>query len=428
MKTKCLILFCGLLGASAWSQDSLSLLPPVTQAMAAPNRPFTSWAGNLPQPELPQNLPYNLHWGQLRLLASASLQTEWNDNITLVNTNRIGDFILLPMLSVQGLLPVTEDNQLSFTLGVGYDAYLEHPVDSQLLITPDSVLSFNARAGDFKFNFHDHVSYIEDSSLYGNVSGLAKLGGFFNTAGADVYREFGPVAVTLGYDHQDFLAASSAFNILNNGSDTGTARVAISPRAGLLTGLEGGGGVTGYSRGALSDFESYNVGAFTDWQITSRLNALFRAGFVDHVYDTPALTGNHSALPGYYLSATAQGNLNDKLGVFLAGGREEIVSIDGSLLRQWYGSLGGNWEVIRRGMLTASVRYENAHIPFEDAFGGFNYFAPNYQRVLFETRFKYPIARRLDASLTYNLIVKDTPTFPARYTLNDIALGLVFSF
>jgi hypothetical protein len=34
----------------------------------------------------------------------------------------------------------------------------------------------------------------------------------------------------------------------------------------------------------------------------------------------------------------------------------------------------------------------------------------------------------LDANLSYNLIVKESPTYPARYTLNDIAIGLVFSF
>jgi hypothetical protein len=428
VKTKCITLFCFLLCASGWSQDSLQLLPPISQVTSIPKQPFASWAPYQPLYQAPQDLPYDLQWGRLRLLASASLQTEWNDNVNLVNTNPIGDFTLQPMLTMQGLLSITEDNQLSFAIGAGYAAYLQHPADSQLLITPDSVVSFNARAGDFKLNFHDRVSYVEDSSLYGNVSGLAALGGLFNTVGADVYREFGPVAVTLGYDHQDFMASATAYSILNNGSDTGTARVALSPRAGLLTGLEAGGGATTYSKGALSDYESYNVGAFTDWQITSRLGALFRAGFVDHLYDSPALTQSNSAIPGYYLSAVAQAQLNDKLSAYLEGGREETVSIDGSLLRQWYGGLGATWEIIRRGMLTSSLRYENAHIPFENSFGAYNYFAPNYQRVEFVGRFRYPIARRLDANLSYNLIVKESPTYPARYTLNDIAIGLVFSF
>jgi hypothetical protein len=413
--------------------------------MGAPGQPYTVWTANQPplyeaSAEAPQNLPYTLEWKDLRILASASLQAEWNDNISLVNQHPLGDYILSPMVNLQGLLPITGENTLNLTLGCGYAAYLIHPVDSHLLITPGSSLDFKARAGDYLLDLHDCFNYVEDASLYGNISGLAELGGFFNTAGLDVVREFGPVRVTLGYDHKTFLASSSDFTPLDNNSDTGTARVSIAAAAGLLTGIEAAGGTTYFGPGqelnlggvhtldVLSRYENYSAGPFAGWQIASRLNALFKAGFMEHLYDDPALTQNHSSIPGYYVSAQFQGKVNDKLNLHLEGGREEIASIDGSLVQQWYGSAGGSWEIIRNGILTASVRYENAHVPFETSFDNYVEFTHDFDRVLFQAGFTYPLARRLAAGITYKLILKESATELAQYALNDVALGLNWTF
>jgi hypothetical protein len=409
MKLSWIMLFLLAIGATA--QDALKLLPAL--------EPGTT----LLQVQA-ENLPYNLRWGDLRFQASATFQTEWNDNIALTDTAREEDLILVPELRLKALWPITEANLLNLTLGIGYEAYIRHPADSFLVITPGSALSFDVKAGEFRLNFHDRFTYENDPSLYGNISGLARIGGLFNTAGFDVARDFQAVTVTLGYDHQDFISSLSEFNELNNSQDTGTVRVAYRIQPGAVAGIEAGGGATSYEKSALSSYNSYDVGAFVDWQVTARLKAVGKAGYVEYFYDTPMLTGRPS-IPDYYLSVAAKGALSKMLSYNIEGGRENTVSVDGSLLQQWYVSVGGAYEVLRQGQLTVGIRYENAHQPFEDA-AETAYFASSYERVLLQTAFTYPITRKLAASLAYKLIIKNSPTTIAQYTLNDIVLGLTF--
>ncbi len=398
----------------AHGQDSLKLLPVDLQGAAA--KPL----------ELPENQPYTLHWGDARFLAATSLDAEYNDNIGLASTNIEHDFILRPKVTLDGFIPLTDVNSFSFTLGVGYEAYTEHTEDSRILITPGSALSFDFLLKDFRINIHDRVSYENDPSLYGNVSGVVRIGGLNNTAGISVSRDLGAFTGTLGYDHLNFVSSSSEFANLNNGQDIGSGRFVYHPREGVVVGVEAAGGATEYEKDELSGYENYNAGVVGQWQLTSNLRLTGRGGYVDYLYDSPALTQGNSSEQSFYAVLSASGALNEHFKYNLEGGHQSYVSVDSGFVKEWYVALSGALEVIEHGILTATVEYENAKQPFENAAQTAEIFSSKYERVASRLTFAYPLMRRLDASLTYGFYWKDAVNGVGKYTQNDVLLGLVY--
>ena len=416
-RSLCAACRCILVGAfvhAASAQDALKLLPP-----SAEN------AASKPQ-GLPQDQPYALRWGDLSVLATADFESEWNDNIGLSDSQREQDFILRPKVNVQSVLPLTDVNSFNLSFGLGYEAYTEHSADSRLLITPGSVLSFDFLADDFKINIHDRFSYENDPSLYGNISGIVRIGGLFNTAGLSVSRDLGDFSVTLGFDHLNFISSTAQFKPLNNSSDIGTARLAYRPRPGILVGVESGGGDTVYDERLLSGYDTYSVGAFAEWQAASRLNLTGRAGYLDYQYDTPALTQGRSSLSGYYASLSADAALNEHFSLALQGGHSVNVSVDSGVIEQWYVALSGLCKVVQRGLLTASIRYENAVEPFETPLQDIVIYSPSYERVDARLAFAYPLTKRLEARLAYVFLRKNAAYGIANYTQNDVLLALTY--
>src|SRR5882757_926023 len=69
---------------------------------------------------------YNLLLGDTSLRFSSGLGAQYNDNIHLQNHGAQGDFIFTPNLNTQVHRPLTENNSLDVSLGVGYSAYVNH--------------------------------------------------------------------------------------------------------------------------------------------------------------------------------------------------------------------------------------------------------------------------------------------------------------
>src|SRR5712691_2856287 len=64
-------------------------------------------------------IPYNLLLGPVRLRVGASVEAEYNDNITYAEVNTKDDFIITPNLTIDAIWPVTQLNTLRLDLGVG---------------------------------------------------------------------------------------------------------------------------------------------------------------------------------------------------------------------------------------------------------------------------------------------------------------------
>jgi hypothetical protein len=366
--------------------------------------------------------PYTVRWGDFQLLAGASLAGEWNDNVNLSHTDPKEDFIITPMVNLDALWPITELNSLTFSLGVGYATYIEHSQYDYAVITPGSQLAWDIYVKDFHINFHDWFYYQEDPTIYGGVSGTARFGGFYNTAGVLTTWDLRDVVLSLGYDHFNFIASSSTYDYLTRASDFFVARAGFHVHPSATVGLEASGGPTAYDQPILSPNLTYSFGAFGDWKATEHIRLQPRAGYYQYFFSNEGLVGADTEESGYYLSLKLIHDLKWNVDYSLEGGHESFLGNQSSLTVQWYAALWVNWRMIKNISLSTGLRYENATQPVGQL-------ADNYERVFASLRLSCPIKPKLTASLEYRYWLRDSAvTVDNNYEQNRVALQLAYHF
>ena len=166
----CLLILIGC-ASSVPAQDSLQLS--LQNDSAAETR----------QRQLVKDQPYTVRWGEMNVLAGFSMAGGWNDNVNLSHSDPQADFFILPLGNLNLFWPVTEVNALTFSIGVGYEKFFRHEEYDQLWVMPGSLLGWDVVIKDFKINVHDFVSFEQDPTSAGAVSGLGRFGSLDNTAG-----------------------------------------------------------------------------------------------------------------------------------------------------------------------------------------------------------------------------------------------------
>src|SRR5215218_10304873 len=128
-------------------------------------RPLLSEQELTMQERYEQEDRYNFALGPFRFGIAAGLGLEFNDNITLADDDRISDFILRPIVALEGRWNLSELNTLRLSIGASYAKYFEHSeFDSDgVLLSPNSELSLTFFVGSVKFTVRDRFSYQEEA-------------------------------------------------------------------------------------------------------------------------------------------------------------------------------------------------------------------------------------------------------------------------
>jgi hypothetical protein len=370
-----------------------------------------------------QEQPHTIQWGDFRLLASASLSTDWNDNINLSSSDPENDVIFRPMANLDAAYQVTDLNALSFTMGLGYEAFVQHSEYDRFLITPGSQLGWNITVKDLRINLHDRFSYEQDPTLWGAVVGTARYGGFYNTVGLLAAWDLHDATLYFGYDHFNFIASSSRYEYLSRASDYALLRAAFQVHPSAIAGLEASGGPTTYEEPILSDNVTYSLGAFAEWQVTEHIKLLPRAGYYQYFFSDDGLFAASEDQSGYYLNLRFEHDLRQNVNYSLEGGHESYIGNLTSLTEQWYARASINWRIIKNLSLTTGLGYENATQPLAGRQIG------DYDRLYANLRVSCRIKPKLVASTEYRLWLRDSKDFDiADYTQNRLSLQLTYQF
>ena len=400
-----LLPLCGFLLVPALAQDALRLSL-ADQSAGAQRRASI------------EHLPYDFQWGDLKLHNSASFSGELNDNVNTTNANAQQDIILRPMANADLYWPVTELNLVTFSVGLGYAAFLQHSEYDQLIISPNSALGWDLYLENWQINLHDQFSYEQDPTTWGAVSGHATYGGFYNTAGVLANWDLHDIVLSFGYDHYNFLASSSAFGFMSRASDFGTLRGSFKVHATATAGLEVSGGPTTYNEHLLSDNLTYSLGGFADWHATEHIEITPRMGYYIYDFSETKLSGGVSEQTGSYFSLQPR----ERLKYSLEGGLQAYMGNSSSLTEEWYGQLTVDWRVFQRISLGTTLRYTTASQPIKAQFSS------DYERVLFDLWLSARLQEKLTADLEYRLYVKTSNQAQVDYTQNSVVVRLTYSF
>ena len=379
----------------------------------------------------PESQGYTVKAGDFRMLASTSLGLDWNDNISISsgNSSAVGgakdDFILRPTLDLNGSYPLTQKNLLSLQLGLGYDKYFNHSELDRWRLTSGSGLSFDMLAGDFRFNFHDRVSYSQNSALEPAVANTAAYGSLNNTAGLLTVWDLADVVASLGYDHQNVFSSSSGFSSQDRAVEMLVGRVGLKVQPTLTTGVETSGSSTAYDQRTLNDSLGYSAGVYADWQPGRAFHVQPRAGYSWNSFSQTSERLQATDQGAMYFDLTAAHQFTDAMSYSLSVGRETRAGVQSDLIEDWYVRPTFNWHVTRNLSASANLSYEHG----SQGGGALPGSVPeNYDYWGGGLSLSRPLTKRLTASLNYRITTRSSTAGGRDYTQNVVGLLFNYSF
>jgi hypothetical protein len=305
-------------------------------------------------------MPYTIKQGDFRLLLTPAIEQDWNDNINLSSTAPLSDFILQPMVGINMSYPLTYRNVLRLDATVGYDIYFEHPQYDAPLILAGSVLSFDTYVKDFVFNVHDRFQFTQDPASAASVANTGNYGGLDNFAGLSVLWDLEDVVLTLGYDHENFIASTSQYDYLNRSSELLVSRAGFRFHPTLTAGVEGSGTFTSYTQTQpLNDYDGYSAGVYGSWHPGHYTEVQLRGGYTEYFYQQTTRAMQGLTQDAWYLGLTANQDITEAIGYSLSAGHELVPGIQANNVEDWYVRASINWKIIKDLTLNTSFGYEN---------------------------------------------------------------------
>jgi hypothetical protein len=369
------------------------------------------------------NQKFNVKMGPVSLRFSGRLGIEATDNVHNSENNPQADLGFRPQLNMLAFWRVTEKNSLSLGMGLGYVKYLQAKEYDNLFITPDTDLSFDVYVGDFAINLHDRFDYTADVASDPTISGTGSLNRFENLAGFQVVWDLNKAFISAGYDHENFIAASTANDYLTHSAELLTATVGFHVRPTVQAGLQAGGGLLDYkktSQTSLPDNQHASIGPFVSAQLSEYTSVTLGGGYVTYFIDAQGLTNAASTLNAYYLDFSLRQRVGNLLTHTLSFGRSVQSSIGSQLLDLWQIRHSAAWNILRKTGVGTTLSYEHG----------------TQSGVSGETLDRYgagislsrTLTKNATGSLGYQFYLKNSDVAGRGYLQNRLVLDVAYTF
>ena len=313
--------------------------------------------GGLPRPQS--------HCGPVDFTLGVYLGVEENDNINLTQNGTEGDTILHSGLTVGFDWPAAEQSQLTFNASVGYDKYLEHPVNDNLEIAPGSVLSWKIAFEDGSATLFDQFSDAQSAISEASVSGVSNLPRIDNTAGVRAEWQPGRWLFELGCSYDNFFSDDAAYQFLNRSSEYFFFRGAHRLAGDTQLGLEASASLTRYEQAIQSNNTSFSVGPYLEWQLTHFIKISARGGYTFYAFDSNGAGQPAQNLGSYYGSLELTHQLTEFISQRLSIERDISLGLNrgDNYTEQLTASYSVNWQATGHLALDLSLTYEDGNQP-----------------------------------------------------------------
>ena len=231
---------------------------------------------------------YNIRIGSFDMSIAAGVGFEFNDNITLAKHDRISDVIFRPQLDLDGAIRFSEKSRLHLGVGLSYAKYFNHSeFDSDtILISPNSMISWTAETGAFKFTVRERFSYQEDPFDQPTLSNVPNYKRWENQAGIQVDWEANQYTkISVGYDRYDLWARDKFYDSQDRGINTIFLRPSYQASPSFTFGLSASLSFVEYRRDIHPDGKTWLVGPFVKWRVSDYTDVYVEVGYQGTTFD-----------------------------------------------------------------------------------------------------------------------------------------------
>jgi hypothetical protein len=306
---------------------------------------------------------------------------------------------------------------------LGYDFYLEHPNYSGVRVLSGSVLSFDTYVKDFRINVHDRFQYTQDSAGQAAVAASGIYGGLDNFAGVFVTWDLEDVVLSLGYDHENFIASSAQFDYLNRASELLVSRAGFRVNPALTAGVEGSGSINTYDQsGILNNSIGYSAGLYGDWHPGHYTDVQLRGGYTEYSFDQAGPVAAPADANAWYVGLTANQDITEAISYSVSAGHELILGIQANTVEDWYFRPSLNWKLMKDLTFNTSVGYEHGKQLLATQTAA----AENYDWFWVGLGANYGLTKKLVLGLTYRVTERFSDVAARDYAQNIVGLRLSY--
>lgn len=366
---------------------------------------------------------YTIKQSDFRMLVTPSLELDWNDNINIASSGQLQDFIVRPMVGVDLSYPLTYRNVLRLNTAIGYDVYLEHPNYSGVRVFSGSMLSFDTYITDFRINVHDRFQYTQDAAGVAAVAATGVYGGLDNFAGVSVTWDLEDVVLSLGYDHENFVASDAQFDYLNRASELLVSRAGFRLNPALTAGVEGTGSINTYDQSVfLNNSVGYSAGLYGDWHPGHFTDVQLRGGYTAYSFEQASPARPVADQNAWYLGLTVNHDITEAISYSFSASHELTLGLQANSVEAWYVRPSVNWKFMKDLTFNTSFGYEHGQQLLATQTAA----SETYDWFWVGLGANYGLTKKLMLGLTYRLTERLSDVASRGYSQNVIGLRLSY--
>jgi len=392
---------------------------------------------------------YNFALGSFRFGIAAGVGIEFNDNITLAETNRESDIIFRPIMNIDSEWRISDLNTLRFNIGLSYAKYFDHSQfdTNGVLISPNSELAFTFYTGAIKWTVRDRVGYEEDTYDVPDISNQAVYRRWENQAGLEGEWAINQtVSLTFGYDHYNLWATDDSgepeFELQSRSIDTIFIKPAVQINPAVKVGVNASFSFINFQDSDRSDGNAIMAGPFIEWQVSEYTNLYLEGGYQGLNFDHPS-NFNNAAIDQLGLSpadaAAVQSELqdnedshsyyvrfeiNNRPSEFfrhrLAFSKTAEIGFESDYINLYNVEYDADWKVMEKMEVGPSIFYEHytSSSPLDE----------KGDRIGATIGIRYHFTNSLTLGLDYRYLWKNTNLPDQDYYQNLVFLSLYYKF
>jgi hypothetical protein len=207
---------------------------------------------------------------------------------------------------------------------------------------------------------HDRFQYTQDPAAAAGVAGTGAYGGLDNFAGVSATWDLEDVVLSLGYDHENFIASDAQFDYLNRASELLVTRAGFRVNPALTAGVEGSGSINTYDNSVfLNNSIGYSAGLYGDWHPGHYTDVQLRGGYTEYSFEQAGQVAAAANANAWYLGLTVNQDITEAISYSISAGHELILGIQANSVEDWYFRPSINWKLMKNLTFNTSVGYEH---------------------------------------------------------------------
>ncbi len=397
-------------GEAAWGQATTELL--TTQLPYAAYEPI-------------RDGHYLMRMGRLGMNLRASVRVEYTDNASFSGQDKVGEWIMGPLLTAGFFLPVSEYQKLQLDVGIGYDYYSARESQFRLNLVPNSHLHYAFEVGDVRVTLANVSSTQADASSQVEIAGAGGSALDFNQLSNNsslqlAYGASPRLTFSGGYGYRITRSLTDSFGELDRNVHSFNAGTTWQVNYPVAVGMQASYSMFEHVQRVQNDGQSWSVGPTFTWRPSDFWKIRGGVSMTKTTFDRTGTVADSSDFSAPTFDLGVEYIMNKRITHTVSAERSANAGFGANYTDQLSGFYSVQAQIGPKLFPVVRFGYTDAQASGPGGEASSQY--------LLGFGIGYPIARRLNSGLDYNYAMRRSEIPGRDYNSHRISLQLNYQF